>query len=120
MARTLTELAVTAERFARLLALVDDGKLTPASGREVFVAMAESGAEPDAIMAERGLEAVSDTAELEAMAREVIAANSNQVEQYRGGQTKVLNFFIGQVMKRTRGKASPDAVREIMARLLDS
>ena len=50
----------------------------------------------------------------------MIAANSNQVEQYRGGQTKVLNFFIGQVMKQTRGKASPDAVREIMARLLDS
>jgi aspartyl-tRNA(Asn)/glutamyl-tRNA(Gln) amidotransferase subunit B len=118
--RTLTELPITSERFARLLALVDDGKLTPASGREVFVAMAESGGEPDAIMAERGLEAVSDTAELEAMAREVIAANSDQVDQYRGGQTKVLNFFIGQVMKQTRGKASPDAVREIMTRLLDS
>jgi aspartyl-tRNA(Asn)/glutamyl-tRNA(Gln) amidotransferase subunit B len=118
--RTLTELPITSERFARLLALVDDGKLTPASGREVFVAMAESGGEPDAIMAERGLEAVSDTAELEAMVREVIAANSDQVEQYRGGQTKVLNFFIGQVMKQTRGKASPDAVREIMTRLLDS
>ena len=87
---------------------------------EVFAALVESGGDPEQIMRDRGLEAVSDTGELEALAREAIAAHSEQRQQYKAGEKKVLNFFMGQVMKRTQGKASPDAVREILARLLDA
>jgi len=80
--------------------------------------MVKTGAEPAEIMQRRGLEAVSDARELEALARQVIEESPKQLEQYRAGQQKVLNYFLGQVMKATRGKADPSAVREIMLRLL--
>ena len=69
-------------------------------------------------MRARGLEAVSDTGELERLARGVIDANAGQVAKYRAGETKLLNFFVGQVMKASGGKADPAALREILGRLL--
>ena len=118
--KTLAELALSAPQLAALLDLVEAGALTPASAREVFAEMVTSGDDPARVMAARGLEAVSDSGELEALAREVIDAHPGPLEKYRGGETKLLNFFIGQVMKRTRGKASPDVVREVMTRLLSA
>ncbi len=114
----LAELPLTPGHLARLLALVDAGRVTAASARKIFAEMAKSGAEPEQIMREQGLEAVSDTGELEAQARAAIEANPKQLEQYRGGEQKLLNFFVGQVMRATGGKADPAAVREILDRLL--
>ena len=116
----LSGTALTASRLVELLRLVQDGTLTPSSSREVFQEMVKSGEDPVAIMRARGLEAVSDIGELEALAQGVIDANPKQLEQFRGGETKLINFFIGQVMKQTQGKASPDVVREVMQRLLGS
>jgi aspartyl-tRNA(Asn)/glutamyl-tRNA(Gln) amidotransferase subunit B len=114
----LDELPLTPHHLARLLELLAGGAITPASAREVFAAMVETGAEPEAVVQERGLEAVSDSGELEALAREAIDAHPTQVEQFRAGEGKVLNFFIGQVMKRTQGKADPGVARELLERLL--
>jgi len=118
--RPLDELPITPGHLARLLELIDAGKLTAANGREIFSEIMETGGEPAEIMQQRGLEAVSDAGELEALARQVIDDSPKQLEQYRAGQQKVLNYFLGQVMKATRGKADPAAVREIMLRLLSS
>ena len=75
--------------------------------------------EPAAAIIEReGLKAMSDTGELERIAQEIIAANPKQVEQYRGGKTSVIQFFVGQVMKATRGQANPATASEILKRLL--
>jgi aspartyl-tRNA(Asn)/glutamyl-tRNA(Gln) amidotransferase subunit B len=115
---SLEELALAPAQLARLLELVRDKRVTNDSGRKIFAEMARSGADPAAVMAERGLEAMSDSSELESLARGVIEANPKQVEQFRAGEQKVLNFFLGQVMRATGGKAEPGAVREIMARLL--
>ena len=115
----LSETALTSGLLVGLLRLIQDGKLTPASGRDVFHEIVKSGEDPVTIMQARGLEAVSDTGELEAMAQAAIDANPKQLEQYRGGEEKLINFFIGQVMKQTQGKASPDVVREVMLRLLE-
>ena len=71
-------------------------------------------------MRERGLEAVSDTGVLESAVDALIQAHPDNVARYRAGEKKVLNFFMGQVMKETGGKADPAAVREILARKLDS
>ena len=111
-------LKLTPEHFAELLELVDAGKLTAGSARKVITEMAESGARAEPLMHEHGLEAVSDTGELEVIAQEIIDANADQVAQFRGGEQKVFNFFVGQMMKKTRGKADPGAVREILTRLL--
>jgi aspartyl-tRNA(Asn)/glutamyl-tRNA(Gln) amidotransferase subunit B len=116
----LAELALSPERFASLLELVDAGRVTPASAREVFAQMLLTGSDPGAIVRERGLEAVSDQGELEALVREVIAAHPDQVAKYRAGDAKLLNFLLGQVMRRSQGKATPALVRELMERLLAS
>ena len=116
--RDLAELPLTPAHLAALLELLDQGKVTAASAREIFQEMAISGTQPAEIMRARGLEAVSDSGELETLVREVLNANPSQLEKYRGGEEKLFNFFVGQVMKRTRGKANPSVVREVLTRLL--
>ncbi|MBM4336631.1 MAG: Asp-tRNA(Asn)/Glu-tRNA(Gln) amidotransferase subunit GatB [Deltaproteobacteria bacterium] len=116
--RALRELPITPAHLVDLLALVDAGRITAGSAREVFAEMAKTGERPEAIMRARGLEAVSDTGELERLARAVIDANPAQLAKYRAGETKLLNFFLGQVMKSSGGKADPAVLREILGRLL--
>ena len=72
------------------------------------------GGDPEVMVRERGLEAVSDAGVLAAAVDEVIAENPENVEKYRAGEEKVLNFLMGQVMRRTQGKADPAAVRELL------
>jgi aspartyl-tRNA(Asn)/glutamyl-tRNA(Gln) amidotransferase subunit B len=81
-------------------------------------ALMQDGGDPEALVRERGLEAVSDTGLLEAAADEVIAAHAGVAAQVRAGEPKGLNFLMGQVMKRMQGKADPKAVREILGRKL--
>ncbi len=116
--KPLRELPIAPEGLVELLKLVDAGRITAGSAREVFAEMAKTGEPAEAIVRARGLEAVSDAGELEGHAREVIAANADQVAKYKAGETKLLNFFVGQVMKRTGGKADPARLREVLARLL--
>ncbi|MDP6977460.1 MAG: Asp-tRNA(Asn)/Glu-tRNA(Gln) amidotransferase subunit GatB [Myxococcota bacterium] len=116
--RSIEDLALTPESFAALVALVDSGRLTAKSGREIYGVLAESGGDPEAIMAERGLESVQDTGLIEGVAREVIASNPDSVDKYREGDGKVLNFLMGQVMKATQGKANPADVKQILEREL--
>ncbi len=116
--RALRELPLTPDHLVELLKLIDAGRITAGSAREVFAEMAKTGERPEAIMRARGLEAVSDTGELERLARGVIDANAGQLAKYRAGEVKLLNFFVGQVMKASGGKADPAALREILTRLL--
>ena len=115
---SLAEMPLTPGHLARLLELVEGGKVTAGSARKVFAEMARTGKQPADIVREQGLESVSDSGELEALARQVIDANPGQLEQYRAGESKLLNFFVGQIMKSTGGKADPAVVREVLTRLL--
>jgi aspartyl-tRNA(Asn)/glutamyl-tRNA(Gln) amidotransferase subunit B len=109
---------LTPAALAKLVALVEDGRVTAASARPLIAVLIERGGDPQALVRERGLEAVSDAGLLETAADEVIAAHPDVVAQIRGGDAKGLNFLMGQLMKRTEGKANPKAVREILARKL--
>ena len=106
------------EAFGALVKLADDGKVTAKNARGLLAEMLWAGGDPEALIAERGLAAVSDTGALEAVADEVIAANEKAVAAFRTGDAKSLNFLMGQVMRRTQGKADPAAVREILSRKL--
>ncbi|MFQ5515048.1 MAG: Asp-tRNA(Asn)/Glu-tRNA(Gln) amidotransferase subunit GatB [Myxococcota bacterium] len=117
--RSLEELPLTPVHLAELLALVDSGRLTAASARKLLPEIARSGTDPETLMRAQGLEAVSDVGELEGMAREVLDANADQVAKYQAGEEKLFHFFVGQIMRRTRGKASPGVVRQVLQRLLD-
>ena len=109
---------LTPEAFAELLALVDAGRTTAKSARELLPTLVREGGDPAALVRERGLEAVSDTGVLETAVAAVIAEHADNVARYRAGEEKVLNFLMGQVMRRTGGKASPAVVRELLARKL--
>jgi aspartyl-tRNA(Asn)/glutamyl-tRNA(Gln) amidotransferase subunit B len=106
--------------LAALVALVEAGRVTVASARPLVAVLMEEGGDPEALVRARGLEAVSDTGLLESAADAVIAAHADVAAQVRAGEEKGLNFLMGQVMKRTQGKADPKAVREILARKLRS
>jgi aspartyl-tRNA(Asn)/glutamyl-tRNA(Gln) amidotransferase subunit B len=118
--RDVDAAAITPGALASLMRLVDDGRTTAKSARGLVPELVASGGDPAALVRERGLEAVSDSGVLEQAVEEVLAGSPESVEQYRSGQKKVLNFLMGQVMKRTRGKADPAAVREILARKLEA
>ncbi|MFB3829502.1 MAG: Asp-tRNA(Asn)/Glu-tRNA(Gln) amidotransferase subunit GatB [Bryobacteraceae bacterium] len=109
---------VPAEALGELVSLIAKGELSGKLAKEIFPRMFASGERPRAIMEREGLHQISDSGELERIIDDVIAKSPKQVEQYRGGKATVLGFFVGQVMKATRGQANPAAVNEILKRKL--
>ena len=103
------------DAFAALLRLVDAGRVTAKSARSLLPELLFAGGDPEALVRERGLEAVSNAGELEAAVDEVLAANAKAVASVAAGDAKSLNFLMGQVMRRTQGKADPARVRELLA-----
>jgi aspartyl-tRNA(Asn)/glutamyl-tRNA(Gln) amidotransferase subunit B len=114
----IAQVKLAPEAFGALVALAEDGKVTAKSARDLLAELLWTGGDPAALVAERGLGAVSETGALESIADEVIAANAKAVASFRSGDAKSLNFLMGQVMRRTQGKADPAAVREILSRKL--
>ena len=120
--RTDTDLSastVSADMLGKLDDLISDGTLSNRLAKEVFEIMFETGDDPEKIVEERGMKQVTDTGAIEAAVDDAIAAGAAQVEQYKGGNEKILGWFVGQVMKATQGKANPQAVNEILRKKLD-
>ena len=109
---------VSSARVAGLLKSIESNRITRKSASEVFDAMWKSSLEADAIIQSRGLSQISDSAEIEKLVESIIAANPAQVAEFRAGKQKALNFFVGQAMKATGGKANPAQVNEILRRKL--
>jgi aspartyl-tRNA(Asn)/glutamyl-tRNA(Gln) amidotransferase subunit B len=104
--------------LAELVTLVESGKITGAVGKKVFATMFESGRTAADIVAAEGLGAqVSDSA-IEQAAREVIEKNPDNVAKFKSGNEGVFKFFVGQVMRATKGQANPQAVNEIVRKVL--
>jgi aspartyl-tRNA(Asn)/glutamyl-tRNA(Gln) amidotransferase subunit B len=115
---SIDDAALSPENLAVLIRMVDDGKTTAKSARDLLPELIETGGDPAAIVLERGLGAVSDTGLIEKAANEVLAENPDSAELFQAGETKVINFLMGQVMRKTQGKADPAVVREILMREL--
>jgi aspartyl-tRNA(Asn)/glutamyl-tRNA(Gln) amidotransferase subunit B len=118
--RDFDRIPVPAPALAELLRLIDDGTISGKIAKTVFDEMAESGRTAAAIVAEKGLVQISDTGEIAAVIDGILAANAGQVEAYRAGKTKIFGFFVGQVMKETRGKANPRVVNDLLRQKLDA
>jgi aspartyl-tRNA(Asn)/glutamyl-tRNA(Gln) amidotransferase subunit B len=104
--------------LAGLLKKVEGGEITAASGKRVFEKMFETGKSAEEIIAAEGLAQISDAGAIEAIARQVTAKSPDNVTKYRSGNEGVFKFFVGQVMKETRGQANPQLVNEILKRVL--
>ncbi len=109
---------VTPERLANLLQLVENGTVSLKVARDLFPELYATGKSPEQLVEEKGLTQVSDEGLLGRLVDEVVAANPNQVAQYRGGKPAVLGFFVGQVMKASGGKANPGKVNELLKKKL--
>ncbi len=109
---------LTPAASASMLDLVEDGTISGKMAKTVFDEMVATGKDPRLIIKEKGLTQISDAGALEALAREIISANPKEAADYRAGKGKVLSFFVGQLMRRTRGQANPQLANEIFQRLL--
>ncbi len=114
----IAECPIVPETLGELVDLIDSGKISSKQGKEVFAAMFETGKAPAAIVAEKGLEQVSDTGALETFIEEAIAANPGVVADIRGGNEKSINFLTGQVMKASKGQANPKLVSDLLRKKL--
>ena len=109
---------VDAKKLGGLLDLIADGTISGRIAKEVFEEMWDSGKDAAAIVEAKGLKQISDSSEIESMVEEIIANNPKQVEQFKGGNEKILGWFVGQVMKMTQGKANPGMVNEVLRKKL--
>ncbi len=117
--RELENAGLTAEKspippneLGALVRMIDEGAISGKQGKDVLVEMFATGKPAAAIVEERGLVQVSDTGEIDRVIGEVVAANPKQLEQYRAGKEALFGFFVGQVMKTSKGKANPKIVNE--------
>jgi len=106
---------VTPDRLSTLIGLVQEGTLSHQAAKRVYTELAGSaGAEPRAVAERLGLVQVSDRGALASWVEEVIAAHPGEVARFRNGETKLMAFFVGQVMKRSKGKADPKGVQPVL------
>ena len=109
----LGDCPVKPAQLARLLSMVEEGAISGKIAKTVFTDMLASGGDPEAIVKKKGLVQMSDAGELTALVREIIEANPEQAQQFRDGKTKVIGFFVGQLMQKTKGKANPQMANKL-------
>ena len=117
--KTLAESPVSPAALGALVGLISDGTISGRIAKDVFAEMVETGGDPAAIVEEKGLKQVSDSGAIETMIDDVLAANQDKVEEYRGGKDKLFGFFVGQVMKASKGQANPGMVNQLLKSKLD-
>jgi aspartyl-tRNA(Asn)/glutamyl-tRNA(Gln) amidotransferase subunit B len=105
---------IAAEQLAGLVQRIVDNTISGKIAKEVFEAMWAGGGGADEIIAAQGLQQITDNSAIESVVDRVIAANPEQLAEYRAGKDKLLGFFVGQVMKETQGKANPAAVNALL------
>jgi aspartyl-tRNA(Asn)/glutamyl-tRNA(Gln) amidotransferase subunit B len=127
LSRELEKAGITADKspipaaeLGALVRLIDEGNISGKQGKDVLVEMFASGKTVAAVVEERGMVQVSDTGEIDRGIDEVIAASPNQLEQFRSGKEALFGFFVGQVIKASKGKANPKVVNELLREKLKS
>lgn len=109
---------ITPEGMAELARMLADGEISTKIAHDIFGDLFTSGASPKQYVADKGLAQISDSGALETAVLEVIAENPNEVEAYKGGKTKLISFFVGQVMRKTKGQANPGMVNQLIQKHL--
>ncbi len=115
---SINETKLTPENLVELISLIEKATISNNIGKQIIVEMMETGEKASAIVEKKGLSQISDTGAIKEIAQKIIDANPGQVEAYRGGKDKLFGFFVGQVMKETKGRANPQSVNQILKELL--
>ncbi len=117
--KSLAEIGLSHENLADLTKRIESGEISGKIGKTVFEEMVNSGKTPEQVIEEKGLKQVSDEGELGKIVDEILAANPDQVSQYRDGKTKLFGYFVGQMMKQTKGKGNPAVINRLLKEKLD-
>ena len=113
--KDISDSPVSAEMLAQLLTRIKDNTISGSIAKQVFEALWNGeGKDADAVIESKGLKQITDTGAIEAIVDEIIAANPEQVEQFKAGKEKVLGFFVGQCMKASKGKANPGQLNQLI------
>ena len=115
----ITDTKLTPENLVELIGLIEKGTISNNIGKQILIDMLQTGEKASAIVEKKGLSQITDVDAIRKMVEEVVANNPNQVEQYKSGKTNILGFFVGQIMKATKGRANPKTVNEILLELLN-
>ncbi len=114
----LARIPVSAGQVADLLQLVDEGTISGKQAKEVYAEVVRSGQAPAEVVARLGMQQVSDVGAIEEVCKKVVEQNPRQAEQLRAGKGALMGFFVGQVMKETKGAANPQMVNDLLKKLL--
>jgi aspartyl-tRNA(Asn)/glutamyl-tRNA(Gln) amidotransferase subunit B len=117
--REIEDCPVSPSALTELLKMIKDGTISGKIGKDVFKEMYREGKSARAIVKDKGLLQISDEAEIAAIIEQVLKGNPEQVAKYKKGKEQLLGFFVGQVMKKTKGKANPRLVNEILKRAIE-
>jgi aspartyl-tRNA(Asn)/glutamyl-tRNA(Gln) amidotransferase subunit B len=118
LGKDITGCPVSPTALAELIGKVESGSITAASGKKVFAKMFETGKSAAEIIGAEGLAQISDTGAIEKIARAIVTGSPDNVAKYRSGNEGVFKFFVGQVMRETRGQANPQLVNEVVKQVL--
>ncbi len=116
--KSINDISLTPIRLLELIKLVDDGKISSKQSKDVFIKIIEEDKEPKDIVEELGIKQIEDDSEIRTMVIEILEANLHLIDDYRKGKN-VFDFFVGQVMKRTRGQANPTMTARIIKEEID-
>ncbi len=114
----LVDLLITPARLAQLVGLVDKGIINARAAQEVFVVVAQTGQEPLAVVKERGLEQMDNSAEMETLIAKLVASYPAQAAEYKSGKDKLFGFFVGKAMAETKGRGNPQMINDLLKKYL--
>lgn len=114
----ITETKLTPENLAELISLIEKGTISNNIGKQILIDMMKDGTKAAEIVEQRGLSQISDEGAIKAIVQKIVDANPAQVEAYKNGKTNLLGFFVGQVMKETKGRANPKTVNDLIKEII--
>lgn len=117
---SITDFKLSPKNLGNLINLIDSNIISGKIAKEVFPEMLKSNVDPEIIVKEKGLIQITDSSEIEKAIDEIISQNEKQVEEFKSGKDKVFGFFVGQVMRATKGKANPQIVNDLLKQKLSS
>jgi aspartyl-tRNA(Asn)/glutamyl-tRNA(Gln) amidotransferase subunit B len=115
----ITDTKLTPENLAELISLIEKGTISNNIGKQIIIEMMKDGTKASAIVEKKGLSQITDESAIKELVQKVVDAHPNEVEAYRNGKNNLLGFFVGQVMKETKGRANPKTVNQLLNELLN-
>lgn len=114
----ITDTKLTPENLAELIALIEKGTISNNIGKQIIIEMLKDGTKASVIVEKKGLSQISDEGAIKELVQNVVDAHQNEVEAYKNGKTNLLGFFVGQIMKETKGRANPKTVNQLLREII--